>query len=88
MANQKSVIIYSANWCAYCGKVKKYLTKKGIDYIEKNIEEDETANEELMEKIGGAFRGLPVLDINGTILQGFDLPKIDAAIENLDKNSN
>ena len=59
---------------------KQYLESKQISYTEKNIEEDSAAHEELMKKINGDFRGVPVIDINGTIILGFDRPKIDAAL--------
>ena len=77
----KKVIVYSTNWCAYCKMAKKYLTDKDVAVEEKNIEEDPEAHKELMDKIGGQFRGVPVIDINGVILYGFDRAKIDAALK-------
>lgn len=76
----KKVIVYSTNWCAYCKMAKQYLAGKNIEFEEKNIEEDADAHKELMDKIGGNFRGVPVIDVAGTIVLGFDRPKIDAAI--------
>ncbi len=78
----KKVIVYSTNWCAYCKMAKQYLESKGVAYEEKNIEEDEVAHKELMDKIGGNFRGVPVLDVFGEIILGFDRPKIDDAVKN------
>ncbi|MCL2037953.1 NrdH-redoxin [Candidatus Saccharibacteria bacterium] len=77
----KKVIVYSTNWCAYCKMAKQYLVGKNVPVEEKNIEEDADAHKELMDKIGGNFRGVPVIDINGTIVLGFDRPKIDAALK-------
>lgn len=74
------VIVYSTTWCAYCKMLKKYLGDKNIDFIEKDIENDAKAHEELMSKIDGNFRGVPVSDVNGTIVLGFDRPAIDAAL--------
>ncbi len=74
------VIIYSTTWCGYCKMLKKYLTDKGINWVEKDIENDGAAHSELMEKIGGNFRGVPVSDVDGTIILGFDRPAIDAAL--------
>lgn len=59
---------------------KQYLSQKGIEYTEKNIEEDLAAKNELLQKVEGNFQGVPVIDINGTIILGFDRPKIDAAL--------
>lgn len=79
--DSKKVIVYSTNWCAYCKMAKQYLAGKNVAVEEKNIEEDEAAHKELMDKIGGNFRGVPVIDIFGTIILGFDRPKIDAALK-------
>jgi len=79
--NAKKVIVYSTNWCAYCKMAKQYLASKGVDVVDKNIEEDANAHRELMDKIGGNFRGVPVIDVYGTIILGFDRPKIDAALK-------
>lgn len=59
---------------------EKYLTDKNVSYTEKNIEQDAAAHKELMEKLGGNFRGVPVIDIDGELILGFDRPKIDAAL--------
>ena len=74
------ITIYSTSWCGYCKMAAKYLNDKKIAFSEKNIEEDADAYKELMGKIGGDFRGVPVIDIDGQIVLGFDRPKIDAAI--------
>ena len=75
------VIVYSTNWCAYCKMAEKYLSGKNVAFTEKNIEEDPAANKELLAKIGGNFRGVPVLDVAGTIILGFDRAKIDSALK-------
>jgi glutaredoxin-like YruB-family protein len=84
MAHDKSsssdVIIYSTDWCGFCRMAKQYLDGKGIPYVEKNIEADKAAYDELMEKIQGNFMGVPVIDIHGDIILGFDRPKIDASL--------
>jgi len=77
----KTAIVYSTNWCAYCKMAKQYLASKNVTVDEKNIEEDPEAHKELMDKIGGNFRGVPVIDITGTIILGFDRAKIDAALK-------
>jgi glutaredoxin-like YruB-family protein len=75
------VIIYSTTWCAFCATEEQYLQKLGVDYIKKDIEEDKAAYEELMQKIDGEFRGVPVTDIAGEIVLGFDRSKIDATLK-------
>lgn len=77
---QPDITIYSTTWCGYCKMAKKYLDDKGITHTDKDIEQDADAHKELMDKIGGDFRGVPVIDINGQLILGFDRPRIDAAL--------
>lgn len=73
------VIIYSAVWCAFCHAAKQYFDKLGVKYTEKNVEKDPAAGLEAVDKSGQ--RGIPVIDIDGTIIIGFDRPKIDFALK-------
>lgn len=75
------VIIYSTTWCAYCKMVKAYLSDKGVPWVEKLVDTDSDAHAELMEKTGGNFRGVPVTEINGNLILGFDRHSIDEALE-------
>lgn len=74
----KQVTIYSATWCAFCHMAKQYLDQRGIPYVDKDVDESMTNLQEAVEKSGQ--RGIPVLDIDGQIIVGFDRPKIDAAL--------
>ena len=74
------VVVYSTTWCGYCKALKQYLDGKGVAWVEKDVEQDKAAYAELMEKTGGDFRGVPVSDVHGTMVLGFDRPKIDAAL--------
>lgn len=75
------VIIYSTTWCAFCKTEEQYLQKLGVEYVKKDVEEDKEAYEELMQKIGGNFQGVPVTDIAGEIVLGFDRAKIDTTLK-------
>lgn len=73
------VKIYSTSWCPSCVKAKKYLNIKGIEFEEINVaDKHEDRNE--VQKVSGQ-RTVPVLDINGEIIVGFDKRAIDAAIK-------
>lgn len=76
-----AITIYSTTWCAFCKTEKQYLEKLGYAFTEKDIEADKDAYEELMSKNGGAFSGVPVTDIAGELVLGFDRAKIDATIK-------
>ena len=79
-ADDAKVIIYSTTWCAFCKTEKQYLDRLGVAYVEKDVEEDKAAYEELMAKNGGSFQGVPVTDIAGELVLGFDRPKIDSLV--------
>lgn len=84
MSDAAQVTIYSTTWCAFCKTEKQYLDKLGVAYVEKDIEADKDAYNELMAKNGGSFQGVPVTDIAGELVLGFDRPKIDSLLK--DKN--
>ena len=77
--NEQNVTIYSATWCAFCHAAKDYFNKLNVKYDDKDIETDPKYAEELVDKSGQ--RGIPVIDIAGTIIVGFDRPKIDEALK-------
>lgn len=78
MSDSPQVTVYSATWCAFCHAVKDYLDKKGVKYTDKDIDSDKAIAQESMDISGQT--GIPVVNINGTIIVGFDRPKIDAAL--------
>ena len=77
--NDAKVIVYSADWCAFCHAAKAYLDKLGVKYDDRNVEHGETNMQEAVEKSDQT--GIPVLDIDGTVIIGFDRPRIDAALK-------
>lgn len=72
------VTIYSTNTCSYCVMAKEYFEKLGIEVVEKNVQTDHEAAKEMVEKTHQL--GVPVIDINGTIIIGFDREAIDKAL--------
>ena len=78
---QPRVIIYSAPWCAFCKTEKQYLEHLGVAFKERDIEEDDGAMDELLAKVGGQASSVPVTDIDGVIIRGFDRAKIDATLK-------
>ena len=72
------ITIYSADWCGFCHAAKEYFDKIGVKYTEKDVDSNQDYAKEAIQKSGQM--GIPVIDIDGTIIVGFDRPKIDAAI--------
>lgn len=72
-------IIYSATWCAFCHAAKQYFDKLGVAYEERDVEQDQKNAKESVEKSGQM--GIPVIDIDGEIIVGFDRQKIDSVLK-------
>lgn len=79
--DSQTVTIYSTPSCAFCKTLKQYLDHMGVSYANKDVEQDPAAMQELKDKLGGTFSGVPVTDIAGSIIRGFDRPKIDATLK-------
>lgn len=72
------VKVYSTNSCPWCVKAKSYLSSLNVEYVDLNVQEDMAAREEMVSK--SKQMGVPVLDINGEIIVGFDRNAIDSAL--------
>lgn len=70
-----SVIIYSTPTCHYCHRAKDYLKEKKVEFTDIDVSVDTIKAQEMVDKSGQM--GVPVLDINGTLVIGFDKAKID-----------
>lgn len=72
MANIK---IYITPTCAYCKMAKEYFKSKALSYEEHDVSKDIPRQKEMIEKTGQF--GVPVIDIDGKVVIGFDKPKIN-----------
>ena len=71
MANVK---IYSTPTCPYCKMAKQFLTENNLQFEDIDVSSNQSAAQEMISKSGQM--GVPVLDINGQIVVGFDKGKI------------
>lgn len=72
------VKIYTTSTCPYCEMAKEYFKEKNIDYETYDVSGNEKAREEMIAKSGQM--GVPVIDINGEIIVGFNRQEIDKAL--------
>jgi len=70
-----NITVYSSPSCVWCTRAKEYLRARNINFREVNIAQDRSGAIEMMRKSGQM--GVPVLDINGNIIIGFDKDQID-----------
>lgn len=66
--------IYSTPTCPYCVTLKEFLKEKGLEFEDVNVAEDAGAREEMINKSGQM--GVPVVNIDGEIIVGFDKERI------------
>lgn len=70
--------VYSTNSCPWCVKAKEYLKSMNVDFVDADVSNDLDARKEMFEISGQG--GVPVLNINGTVIVGFDKNAIDGAL--------
>ncbi|MES2087438.1 MAG: glutaredoxin family protein [Patescibacteria group bacterium] len=70
----KKVTIYSTPTCHFCHMAKDMFNANGIQFTDKNAAADPVARKEAIEKSGQL--GVPVIDIDGEIIVGFNEPKL------------
>jgi glutaredoxin 3 len=69
-----SIKVYSTPVCPYCNTLKIFLKEKGFNFEDIDVSKDEKLTEELVQKSGQM--GVPVVEIDGQIIVGFDREKI------------
>lgn len=72
------VTVYSTQTCPYCHMAKEFLTQNKIPFKAVDVGVDEKAAEEMIKKSGQM--GVPVIEIDSTIIVGFDKPAIKKAL--------
>jgi len=73
-----TITVYSTPTCPYCTMAKEYLASKKFTYTNIDVAADPAKADEMVKKSGQM--GVPVLDIDGTIIVGFDKAKINTAL--------
>jgi glutaredoxin 3 len=74
----KKVIVYSTPTCHFCHLAKDFFTAKGVAFEDRDVMTDLVARQEMVTKSGQM--GVPVIDIEGKIIVGFDEGTIVGAL--------
>jgi glutaredoxin len=74
------VIMYMTSWCPYCVKARNYLLSLDVNLVEYNIERDKSKREDMLSKSGGST-GVPLIDVEGIIIRGYNPSALRAAVE-------
>jgi len=73
-----AVTIYTTPTCSYCRIAKDWLRKEGVAFTEYNVAQDQRKAEEMVRRSGQM--GVPVLDVHGRIIVGFNQTEIERAL--------
>lgn len=73
-----NVIVYTTPTCPWCKVAKDYLKSNNVKFTEHDVAKDEKAAHEMVKK--SRQMGVPVIDINGNIIIGFDQERIDKVL--------
>lgn len=76
--DKPNVKVYTTTTCPWCLKTKEFLKVNNVKYEEINVGENEQARNDMFEK-SGQF-GVPVVDVNGSIIIGFDKNALKKAL--------
>lgn len=68
------VKVYSTPTCPYCSMAKEFLKQHNVDFLDVDVSKDQQAAQEMIRKSGQM--GVPVIEINGNIVVGFDKQKL------------
>ncbi len=74
-----NVKIYTTPTCVYCKAAKEFMKENKINFKEIDVSKNQKAAKEMIEKSGQM--GVPVLDIDGKIILGFDQEAIEQAVK-------
>ena len=77
--NSHKVVVYSTLSCPYCHMAKDYLNGKGVEFVDYNVGENQEKAQEMIQKSGQM--GVPVIDIDGNILIGFQPNEFDRLLK-------
>jgi glutaredoxin-like YruB-family protein len=75
---QPKVIVFSTPTCSYCSMAKSYFREKGIKFTDIDVSRDQSAARDMVRRSGQM--GVPVIDIGGKIVVGFNRPQVNALL--------
>jgi glutaredoxin-like YruB-family protein len=77
-APRHRVLIFTTPTCPWCRRAKEYLRQRGVSFREVDVSRDPAAARDLLRRTGQL--GVPVIEIDGRPVVGFDRPRIDALL--------
>lgn len=75
---EHKVTVYSTQSCPWCQKVKEWLNSHNIAFTEIDVSKNPEEARKMIERTGQ--RGVPQIDIDGTMIIGFDEDALKKAL--------
>jgi len=72
---KQRVIVFSTPTCVHCNHAKRYLRERGVRFRDVDVSKDAAAARDMVRRSGQ--QGVPVIEINGRIVVGFNKPEVD-----------
>ena len=79
LADTKQVVIYLTQGCPHCRRAKEWMTRLGVPFVERDLEEDAAAARWVLQNTGST--AVPVFQVGKRVLQGFNQNALRQAIE-------
>ncbi len=79
MAKEHKVLLYRTSTCIWCHRAEEFFNQKKVKFESIWVDKDHKMAQEMVKKSGQL--GVPVIDIDGKIIIGFDLESIKKALE-------
>ncbi len=73
------VILFATPSCPHCNHAKRYLRQRGIRFRDVDVSKDAIAARDMVRRSGQ--QGVPVIDINGKIVVGFNRAEVDRLLD-------
>ena len=70
--------VYSTPTCPYCIRAKQFLKDSNVQFEDIDVSSNQEKAQEMIDKSGQM--GVPVIDIEGEIIMGFDQGAIKKAL--------
>lgn len=83
VAASGEVIVFGASWCGACRQAEAYLRERNVPFVEHDIEREPEARADMQRRARAAgitANGIPIIDIRGRVMQGFDPSAVDRAL--------
>lgn len=74
----KNVTVFTSPGCSSCRTAKEFLSEQGVDFKEKNIQDEGVMDE--LEKVASGAGTMPVIVVGDQVMQGFDQAKLEKAL--------